>query len=64
MPFCYRYWAWNSAVDKDFLSDMQLWSCTVEYHKDCVDIWVPEQAVMFVQLKYPTLQRHPVFDRY
>lgn len=66
MRRCYRYWAWCADIgnEVDFLLDLETWHCSIEYHTDYVDIYVPEQSDMFIQLKYPTLQRHPIFDRY
>jgi hypothetical protein len=64
MEPCYRYWAWRVDISSELLLDLACWHCTIEYRQDCVDIYVPLSVDVLVQLKYPTLQRHPQFDRY
>ncbi len=67
MELCYRYWAWRadiSANELEFIRDLQSWHCYIEYRQDCIDVWVPETHDIFLQLKYPQLQRHPIFDRH
>lgn len=67
MELCYRYWAWSvdiSNYEQEFMRDLQLWDCQVEPRVDCIDIWVPERNQVLLLLKYPYLNRHPIFDRH
>ena len=67
MEYCYRYWAWTQDIqhnEAEFMRNLALWNCTVEHRGSLVDIWVPERSNMIFQLVYPTILRHPVYDRY
>lgn len=67
MEYCYRYWSWTVDIktnEAEFIRDLQQWGCLVESRQDCIDIWIPERCHSLVLLKYPDLQRHPIFDRH
>jgi hypothetical protein len=67
MQYCYRYWAWTTEIrdsEAELMRDLQLWHCEIERKGDSITVWVPESALALFQIKYPTMNPYPVFDRY